>query len=452
MPRTVNARTTRTAAPGRAPAALPVPPEASPSKRGGPSEVCPALLTPRLLLAAFLVVALIAAAAFVRGFNHRGVRGAPDADDAATAAAAALPFPAAPPSPKLAPPPPAPPNVCDTATIYKGITTEPLLLHTVAVNGGSAPFSILLPGAAASPGISPWESHSDIYEAMDRTETMMTAAYERILLHTGLSAATSVVVEVGVHEGWFATVAHHYGGYKVVAFDMQPLCALLARCTAAVNGALNHVIFNSYIGHGDTPLIVGNGVCGGGLGVGWKPDGDTTTKVPPTNLGAFFSDAIRLAAYSIPQPLDIALIKTDTEGYEPFVLETALAILPRVRNILLELFPVNWARNSIPEERGYAIFECLFAAGMEAVDLPRKDIDFQTAGEINLAPGALPASRIHAEWKDFRALITDAKNGVKGLTNPNIWLRWTAKGEAARAQLDLAALPACKLSLTHAAN
>ena len=279
---------------------------------------------------------------------------------------------------------------------------------------------------------------------MDLTETMMVAAYEHILVHSGLRPSSSIVVDVGVHEGYFASVAHHYG-YRVFGFDMQPLCALLARCTSASNGALKHVIFNNYVGHGETVLTVGNGVCGGANGVGWKPSGATTSSVSPVNIANFFSDPENKKSYNFPQPLDIALLKADTEGYEPIVLETALRILPKVHNILIELFPSNWERNGIDSSRGYAILECLFAAGMEAVDLPRKDIDFQTPGAIVL--NAVPLNRIHSTWEEFKVIILNAKNGINGLTNPNIWLRWTKKGEAARSALNVETLSECRISL-----
>jgi hypothetical protein len=343
----------------------------------------------------------------------------------------------------------APPIFCDKARIYAGQIAAPLLLDTLTVNGGSVPFHIMLPSAGG--GMSPWENSGAIFAAMDRTETMMVAAYEHILTRTrGLSAATAIVVEVGVHEGWFASVAHHYGGYQVVAFDMQPLCALLARCTSAVNGAARHVIFNSFVGHGAAPLRVGDGVCGGGLGVGTRPDGATSSTVPPTHLARFFAHGARLRAYGIPEPLDVALLKSDTEGYEPYVLETALPMLARVRNILIEMFPSRWVTNDIAPARGFGVLRCLIEAGMEAVDLPRKDIDFTEPGEIDLR--APPLARVHATWPAFKRIVDLAMEGRNGLVNPNIWFRWGAAAEARRVkgELDLATVPACAEPLRHA--
>jgi hypothetical protein len=341
--------------------------------------------------------------------------------------------------------PSAPWPICDKELIYQG-HNEPLLMQTVTVHGGRVDFDILLPDASPQSPIR-WEESSAIFSAMDRTETMMVAAYEHILTNSGLRPSTSIVVDVGVHEGYFASVAHHFG-YRVIGFDMQPLCALLARCTSASNGALKHVIFNNYVGHGDTVLNVGNGVCGGTNGVGWKPTGTSTSSVSPVSIATFFLDKENKKSYSFPQPLEIAILKSDTEGYEPIVLETALAILPNVHNILIELFPSNWERNGIDVSRGHALFECLFAAGMEAVDLPRKDIDYQTPGAIDLS--AIPLNRIHSKWADFKTVILNAKNGLNGLTNPNIWLRWTKVGDAARSALNLQTLSECKVSLQNA--
>ncbi len=412
----------------------------------------------------FALVVLVLFAALLGRFLSKAssLRGAGDSISSADAEGAAGGVPsaspptatagaltAAPSSPSdAAPPPPLLPNVCDHSKLYNGIITDPLQFFSAAVNGGSQPFHILLPSAVASTGFSQWESVAEINAAMERTETMMTAAYERILVHGGFSPAASIVIEVGTHEGWFSSLAHHYGGFRVFGFDMQPLCALLTRCTSAINGAHQHAIFNSYVGHGEELLNVGNGVCGGGLGIGDRPDGITKSAVPPTHLAKFFSSPARVAAYEIPEPLSVALLKSDTEGYEPFVLETALGILPRISNFLIEVFPSRWALNLIPEERGFAVFECLFAAGFEAVDLPRKDIDFTAPGEIDLAN--LPAGRLHATWTDFKSILDQAKAGKSGLVNPNVWLRWSAAGLSARASLDLATLPACALSLAHA--
>ncbi len=105
------------------------------------------------------------------------------------------------------------------------------------------------------------------------------------------------------------------------------------------------------------------------------------TDVLPTNLGEFFTAPDRVAWRRIPQPLQISLLKSDTEGYEPVVFETALRILPSIANILVEVFPALWEKNGIPRARGDAVFECLFAAGMEAVSLPRRDVDFHRPGD-----------------------------------------------------------------------
>lgn len=170
--------------------------------------------------------------------------------------------------------------------------------------------------------------------------------------------------------------------------------------------------------------------------------------MPPTHLGRFFSSRKHLDAYKIPQPLDIALLKSDTEGYEAIVFETALSILPRIRNILVEVYPSRWARNAISVERGNAIFECFFAAGMEAIDLPRKDVDYIVPGDIDLAN--LPHGRLHASWPEFKAILDLALLGKNGLVNPNFWFRWSPGGEKRRQVLEISQLQACNISLTYA--
>ena len=77
------------------------------------------------------------------------------------------------------------------------------------------------------------ESPADIEAAMTRTEVMMAVAYKKILTAPAWDAVPRVkrfVIEVGVHGGWFATLAYKFGGHRVIGFDMQPLCTSIARC------------------------------------------------------------------------------------------------------------------------------------------------------------------------------------------------------------------------------
>ena len=77
------------------------------------------------------------------------------------------------------------------------------------------------------------EAPLEIQDAMTRTEAMMAAAYKHILLDPKWERklTPSALVEVGVHGGWFATLAFKYGRHRVVGFDMQPQCVNVARCT-----------------------------------------------------------------------------------------------------------------------------------------------------------------------------------------------------------------------------
>jgi hypothetical protein len=292
------------------------------------------------------------------------------------------------------------------------------------------------------------EAPLEIEAAMTRTEAMMAAAYKKILLDPYWSGArgfpsANTVLEVGVHGGWFATLAHKFGGHRVVGFDMQPYCVLVARCALQVNGATSAypVILNRYVSHGEATVDVSDSSCGGGLGVGNRARG--AVAVHPVRLGRFF-DAGDLASLNLDADFEIPILKSDTEGFEGVVLETALPLLGRIHNVLLEVFGIRWKMHNIAESRVLAVFECLHAAGMnEMVDLPRRDIDFIVPGDIDL--DNLPSERLHKTWEAWRAQLSLILAEKNGLINPNLWLRWGDPQK--RKSLDLSKVPQCQASL-----
>ena len=343
-----------------------------------------------------------------------------------------------PPPPTPTPQPsPFPPNTCgpfqDTLA-----TAGSTLLQQVRVEGVTPLVQMYL--LAHAP-----EAPLEIEAAMTRTEVMMAVAYKKILMDpywtTRPAPAASTVVEVGVHGGWFTTLAHVFGGHRVVGFDMQPYCVLVARCALQVNGATSSrsVILNRYVSHGEATVGVSSSSCGGGLGVGNRERGEVA--VHPVHLGRFFADPANLASLALQADFEVPILKSDTEGFEGIVLETLLPMLGRVHNILLEVFGIRWKMHGIAEARALAVFHCLHAAGMdEMVDLPRRDIDFLEPGDIDL--DNLPPERVHRTWEQWRAqfdLILTEKNG---LINPNLWLRWSSAER--RRNLDLAKVPECR--------
>jgi hypothetical protein len=262
------------------------------------------------------------------------------------------------------------------------------------------PIQILMPANAPEP---PAQVEMD----MTRTEAMMTAAYELILVGgapgtTGrdwLARTPHAVLEVGVNEGWFAALAVKLGARALVAFDMQPACARVARCTLQLNGGGGAAVFNRYVGHGSTPVRVSNDACGPGLGLSNRLTGDVA--VQPVHLGAFFSDRETATRLRLAPGFEFPLVKIDVEGFETVVLETLLPLLPRVHNILVEVFAANWLINGVSKKRALALYACLHAAGLEMVDLPRRDIDFQVPGDIDLR--AIPPTRVYRSWEQWQA-------------------------------------------------
>jgi hypothetical protein len=401
-----------------------------------------------LLLAGSLLPALSQA---LRGTGGAG--GGGGSGGVAPVGLAAFPLAAA-PQPTLplqsgalpSPPPPAPqpspfpPSTCgpfqDTLA-----TAGSTLLQMVRVEGVTPLVQMYL--LAHAP-----EAPLEIEAAMTRTEAMMAVAYKKILLDpywsTRPAPAASTVVEVGVHGGWFATLAHIFGGHRVVGFDMQPYCVLVARCALQVNAATSShpVILNRYVSHGEATVGVSSTSCGGGLGVGNRERGEVA--VHPVHLGRFFADPSNLAALALQPDFEVPLLKSDTEGFEGIVLETVLPMLGRVHNILLEVFGTRWKMHGIAEARALAVFECLHAAGMdEMVDLPRRDIDFISPGDIDL--DNLPPERLRRTWEEWREQLGNILADKNGVSNPNLWLRWSSQER--RRALDIRKVPKCQASL-----
>jgi hypothetical protein len=305
-----------------------------------------------------------------------------------------------------------------------------LPLQAMLAHGPTPPIQLLMPLNLPEP---PSQIESD----MTRTETMMAVAYKKILSDPRWSLAPSAVVEVGVHQGWFASLAIKLGARSLVAFDMQPACTRAARCTLQVNGGGRAVVLNRYVGHGATPVDVSADECGPGLGLGNRARGSVS--VQPVHLGAFFTDGGTLAALGLPAGFDIPLIKIDVEGFESVVLETLLPILGQVHNVLVEVFAERWAMNGIEQARALALYACLQSAGLEMVDLPRRDIDFIETGDIDL--DAIPPRRVHSSWQQWAEHFDKVLAGTNGLINPNMWMRWAAPEN--RTRLNVAALPKC---------
>ena len=355
----MRAQATRKPAPraGRAAAPAPAPAAGAPAAAQGMGGL--ALLCACLCLALLLVAGVLSpsAAPFaLRGAQEPAgapnaaasaapfaLRGAQEPAGAPSAAAPALPYSAPlaplqpPPAPSQQPrPSPFPPPTCHAFqdTLATAGTT---LLQMVRVEGVSPPVQMYL--LAHAP-----EAPLEIEAAMTRTEAMMAAAYKKILLDPYWAArpapAASALVEVGVHGGWFTTLAHVFGGHRVVGFDMQPFCVLVARCALQVNGATSShsVILNRFVSHGSATLDVSSSSCGGGLGVGNRARGEVA--VQPVHLGRFFGDPANIASLALNADFEVPILKSDTEGFEGIVLETVLPMLGRVHNILLEVFGI----------------------------------------------------------------------------------------------------------------
>lgn len=127
------------------------------------------------------------------------------------------------------------------------------------------------------------------------------------------------------------------------------------------------------------------------------------------------------------------------------VIETALPILHRIENILLELTPRKWAAGGISDARARQLFMCLFDADFYAVTLPRRDVDYYVPGDVDMRDP--PERLIVNNVDEFMHHVDWAKTAYRELWNPNYWFLRREYISGASQRVRAASVPSCAPSL-----
>ncbi|KAJ3323296.1 hypothetical protein HDU93_002960, partial [Gonapodya sp. JEL0774] len=201
------------------------------------------------------------------------------------------------------------------------------------------------------------ESSSAVKEWFDVVEGAGTTLVDRILRHRKLND-THHFIDVGSHQGIFSLLAGR-AGYRSLAFDMQRRCACLFECAATWNGYKGHEIRLGYVTDGETAasgkkVEADAGSCVGGRAPRPFPEfvGEKIM-VPPTSLTDFIAK----------RDIRVAMLKIDTEGYEPVILRSLESLLEKraIPDILVELTPANWnLHGSTIEETLSDVFKSMY--------------------------------------------------------------------------------------------
>jgi FkbM family methyltransferase len=192
----------------------------------------------------------------------------------------------------------------------------------------------------------------------DKTQrTMYLGLFEpaESRLIAGLLGHGDVVVDVGAHIGWFATIAARQVGADglVVAFEPYPANAAVLKDNLALNGARNVRVLESALGSRPGTLRLQSGGDSGAVtALEWVSEGQV--EVPVTRLDDAVADVEA-----------ITLLKIDAEGWEANILHGGAETLRRTRNVLIEINrPALAEAGTSPEE----IFALLRDAGFSTFD------------------------------------------------------------------------------------
>jgi len=155
---------------------------------------------------------------------------------------------------------------------------------------------------------------------------------------------TDVFVDIGSHQGLFMHVAGTLG-FQAIGFDMQWLCVRLNRCGSLINGFLRHQVHYVYVSPtaDNKSVLADSDTCrGGAQAVDAPTDHSNRMAVYPMHAGKWLRQ----------QGMQIAAVKIDTEGYEPFILETLEPVMDQIDTIIFEISPASWSTFGLTFEQG----------------------------------------------------------------------------------------------------
>jgi hypothetical protein len=143
---------------------------------------------------------------------------------------------------------------------------------------------------------------------------------------------------------------------------------------AAYNGFTKHEVYHAYVtprpAHNQS-IWVNSDTCWGGsqVGIAHDPEKHPQVEVFPVNPGKELGPEGR--------NLRVKLVKIDTEGYEPFALETIEPLMRTIDLIIFEISPHFWKEFGLSFEDAFVRIGRLWTVdGFYGFHLPEGDVPF----------------------------------------------------------------------------
>jgi len=174
---------------------------------------------------------------------------------------------------------------------------------------------------------------------------------------------TDVFIDIGSHQGLFMHVAGAMG-FQAIGFDMQWLCVRLNRCGSLINGFFRHQVHFVYVSPTaeNTSVLADSDTCrGGAQAIDAPVDHSNRRPVYPMHVGKWLKQ----------QGVRIGAVKIDTEGYEPFILETLEPVMDLIDTIIFEISPHFWSTFALTFDQGFERIRRMWSIhGFYGVHLP----------------------------------------------------------------------------------
>jgi len=155
---------------------------------------------------------------------------------------------------------------------------------------------------------------------------------------------------------------------------MQEMCVRLFKCAAALNGFWEHEIHNVYVTDSQTAASgktvgINSGMCVGGT----SPAGPGNAN----NLPVLQVPPFDLHKYILTKGIQTAIMKIDTEGYEPIILRSLLPLFSSIDNLFIEVTPGRWTDYGLDWSSGMSVFKEMFGPlQRKCLFLPEGDFNF----------------------------------------------------------------------------
>lgn len=237
------------------------------------------------------------------------------------------------------------------------------------------------------------------------------------------SAATAL--DIGANVGAYSLLAARLGA-TVTAVDMQPRCAFLTRCNLQLNELLGQVqVIGGFIAPEGGPESLEVPLKGCGTMVspsavaGRKPYGESLRGNFDHEDRVWRAGQTRVRRLSVGELVrgPISVVKIDTEGHEPLVLESLRSAWPLLGDVIMELQPAAWRYSNVTVDGGLATLRDFILRGSYTVislphsrgiadrnaqALPPDLCELSAHSSRPVASQGIDQARIH-DWPEFEA-------------------------------------------------